>query len=472
MNARMIRILPIATLIGVLAACSQPVKQLPGDMQASWVDAEHQPTAADEAALTWWKAFGDATIDRLVDLAQRRNLDLRVAEARVREVRAQRRAALANLGPQVDVAVDAQRLRGLRSGSSDETTVLEDTALAGVSASWEVDLFGRVRSAARAADAELRAVQADRDGVRLALVAEVIRNYLELRLYQVQTELSLRNAQAQEETVRITRARFNEGFASRLDLERTLAALRTTRAQIPQSRELAESARHRLVLLTASTPETLNELLPQSTANPGDLPDSDAESVLLTPADVIARRPDVQAAQRRLVAAAEQRNVAAALRYPRITLAGLLGVEDERVEDLLDPGTRTYSIGAGLLAPLIDFGRIRAAIDAADAIQEQAYLTYEQTARTALQEAQTALVLYTQGKLRQRELAQAAESARRAAELARRQYTAGALSLLEVLDAERSVYAVELDAAQATADVSIRLVNVYRSMGLMPPDGD
>jgi outer membrane protein TolC len=184
---------------------------------------------------------------------------------------------------------------------------------------------------------------------------------------------------------------------------------------------------------------------------------------------VIARRPDVQAAQRRLIAAAEQRNVAAALRYPRITLAGLLGVEGARVEDLLDSGTRTYSVSAGLLAPLIDFGRIRAAIDAADAIQEQAYLSYELTARTALQETQTALVLYTQGKLRQRELAQAAESARRAAELARRQYTAGALSLLEVLDAERSVYAVELEAAQATADVSIRLVNVYQSLGLVPP---
>jgi outer membrane protein TolC len=172
-----------------------------------------------------------------------------------------------------------------------------------------------------------------------------------------------------------------------------------------------------------------------------------------------------------LIAAAEQRNVAAALRYPRITLAGLIGVQDNRVSDLLDTGTRTWSVSGGLLAPLIDFGRIRAAIDAADAVQEQAYLTYELTARTALQETQTALVLYTQGKLRQQELAQAAESARRAAQLARRQYTAGALSLLEVLDAERSVYAVELDAAQATANVSIRLVNVYQSMGLVPPTG-
>ncbi|MBL8271054.1 efflux transporter outer membrane subunit [Steroidobacter sp.] len=468
MNSRMLCRVSSVVALAVLAACSQPVKQLPGDLQSTWVDEQRATTVADDASLTWWKAFDDVAIDQLVDLAQQRNLDLRVAEARVREVRAQRRAALANLAPQIDASVDGERSRSRRTGST--TSEIQDSATAGATASWEIDLFGRLRAESRAADAELRAVQADRDGVRLALIAEVIRNYLDYRLYQVQTELSVRNAQAQEETVRITQARFNEGFASRLDLERTVSSLRTTRAQIPQSRELAESARYRLILLTASAPEALSPLLPASTELSA-LPDSDAESVLLTPADVIAHRPDVRAAERRLIVAAEQRNVAAALRYPRITLAGLIGVEDERVSDLLDTGTRTWSVSGGLLAPLIDFGRIRAAIDAADAVQEQAYLTYEQTARTALQETQTALVLYTQGKLRQQELTQAAESARRAAQLARRQYTAGALSLLEVLDAERSVYSVELDAAQATADVSIRLVNVYESMGLVPPAG-
>jgi NodT family efflux transporter outer membrane factor (OMF) lipoprotein len=463
------RAMSAVALGGVLAACSAPVKPLPQDLQSSWVDEQRATTVADAAALTWWKAFDDSIIDQLVDLAQQRNLDLRVAEARVREVRAQRRAALANLAPEIDASVGADRSRARRQGS--DTTAIQDGASAAAVASWEIDLFGRLSAVARAARAELQAAQADRDGVRLTLIAEVIRNYLEFRLYQVQTELSLRNAQAQQETVRITQARFNQGMASRLDLERTVSALRTTQAQIPQSRELAESARYRLILLTASTPDALNPLLPTSTSDPGALPDSDAERVLLTPADVIARRPDVQAAERRLIAAAEQRNVAAALRYPRITLAGLIGVEDNRVGDLLDNGSRTWSVSAGLLAPLIDFGRIRAAIDAADAVQEQAYLTYEQTARTALQETQTALVLYTQGKLRQQELSQAADSARRAAQLARRQYTAGALSLLEVLDAERSVYAVELNAAQATADVSIRLVNVYESMGLVPPTG-
>jgi multidrug efflux system outer membrane protein len=172
MSARLVSLGAVACL---LAACSQPVKQLPDDLQGSWVDAEHGTTTADAAALTWWKAFDDATIDALVEMAQQRNLDLRVAEARVREVRAQRRATVANLAPQIDATIDGQRNSGRRSGFGSEA-VIEDTATAGASASWEIDLFGRLRAESRAANAELGAAQADRDGVRLTLIAEVVRN--------------------------------------------------------------------------------------------------------------------------------------------------------------------------------------------------------------------------------------------------------------------------------------------------------
>lgn len=450
-------------LVAMLAACaSVPVRELPqAQLQNTWSSAPAELAASEATALAWWNNFHDPVLDQLIELAQDRNLDLRLAEARIREARAQRNTTHANLLPQIDGSVQVER-------GVDSRNIATDTASVGGIASWEFDVFGRLRSEARAADAESQATEADRDAVRLALLAEVARSYVELRMFQVQTDLSIRNAQAQEETVRITRARFAQGMGSRLDVERTLATLRTTRAQIPQSRELAEAARHRLVLLVASTPAMLASLLPETPSQPPALPDSDALSVLLTPTQVIAQRPDVRAAERRLIAAAELHNVARALRYPRISLAGLLGVGDDRVGELLSSGTRTWSAGAGILTPLFDFGRIRAAIDAADARQEQAYLAYELTARTALQEAQTALVLYTEGKLRQQELAQAVESARTAARLARRQYVEGTLSLLEVLDAERSVYAAELDSAQATAEVSIRLVSVYQTLGIVP----
>ncbi|HVK54388.1 MAG TPA: efflux transporter outer membrane subunit, partial [Burkholderiales bacterium] len=334
----------------------------------------------------------------------------------------------------------------------------------GLDASWEVDVFGRVRNQVRAAEADVQAAQADRDGVRVALLAEVARTYVEYRLYQAQTDIAQRTAAAEEGTVRITRARFEQGMSNRMELERTVSALAVTRAQIPQARTLADSARYRLAYLLASTPETLSIAL--SAEKP--MPDSDPLRVLLAPTDVLALRPDVRAAQQRLVSAGQLREAAAALRYPRITLAGLLGVESGEVSDLLKSGSRTWSVGAGLLAPLFDFGRIRAAIDVADAQQEQAYLSYERTIRTALQETQTAIVSYTQGVVRQKEWAQAVQSSRIAANLARRQYMEGTLSLLEVLDAERSLYVAELGWAQATADVSIRLVTVYKTMGIAP----
>lgn len=453
----------LAVAVTAASCGSVPVQKLPqAQLQSSWSGEPIEAAGGPDAPLAWWNSFHDPVLDRLIEMTQAQNLDLRLADARIREARAQRSGTRADLLPQFDASVQSQR-------SFDRNGTTLDTASATAAVSWELDVFGRLRSQARAAGADLQAAEADRDAVRLTLLAEVAQSYIEYRMFHVQTELAERNAQAQEDTVRITRARFQQGMGSRLDLERTLATLRTTRAQVPQSRELAESARHRLVLLTASTPETLAKLLPEVEAEPAKLPDSDALSVLLTPTQIIGQRPDVRAAERRLAAAAEINNAARALRYPQISLAGLLGVGDDKVGDLLSSGNRIWSAGGGMLAPLFDFGRIRATIDTADARQEQAYLAYERTARTALQEAQTALVLYTEGKLRQQELAQAAESARTAARLARRQYAEGTLSLLEVLDAERSVYAAELDSAQATAAVSIRLVGVYQTMGIVPP---
>lgn len=448
-------------LSALIAACSHAPRQelAAAELQQSWSDAPANAVAPADAA--WWRTFHDPALDQLIALAQTRNLDLRLAEARVREARALRAGAVASLWPQLDAAADFSRGRSTQNAGATRS----DASL-GASVSWELDLFGRLRSEQRAALAELQASEADRDAVRLTLLAEVARSYLEYRLYRTQHELTVKTAQAQESTLRITQARFKQGMGNRLDVERAISLLANTRAQVPQAQELAEAAFHRLVLLTAGTPDGLAALLP---AGAQALPDSDLQSVLLTPTQVLSQRPDVRAAERRLLAASESRGAAEALRYPQLNLSALIGLESDDVGELLAHGTRSWSFGAGLLAPLFDFGRIRAAIDVADARQQQAWLGYERSVRTALQEAQTALVRYTQGKLRQAELSTSVAAARNAATLARRQYTAGALSLLDVLDAERSLYEAELAWSQATAEVSLRLVSLYQTMGVVPP---
>ncbi|WP_224366254.1 efflux transporter outer membrane subunit [Hyalangium versicolor] len=449
-----------AFLLVTGCASSAPTKLPTAELQADW---ESAPAAARSASIdaAWWHTFSDPVLDGLIAEAERRNLDLRIADARIREVRALRKGARAELFPQVNGTAGISH--GRTVGSDEART----SGSLGLEASWEADIFGRLRGEVRAADADWVATVADRDGVRLTLVAEVARAYLEYRLYQAQHTIAQANAKASEETLRIARARFEQGVSSRLDVERALTTRGQTRASVAQIAELAESSRHRLVLLLATTPAELGKLLPES----GPLPAASALSVLLTPTEVIGLRPDVRAAEARLLAAIARREAAEALRYPRITLGSMLGLQSgSETTAFLSGGSLIWSIGANLLAPLLDFGRIRATIDAADAKQEQAYLSYELTARTGLQEVQTALILYTQGEVRRGELAAATESARAAAELARRQYGAGTLSLLEVLDAERTLYGLELQAAEATADVSLRLVRLYQTMGLMPPN--
>ncbi len=463
-SARLIRLSALVAGASLAAACtSVPVQTLPTqELQNEWLASDLPAVASADRQLAWWQGFHDPALDQLIELAEQRNLDVRRVEAQLREARAQQRAAGAERAPQFDAAIGAERFTSLQQRNT-------ELGSAAIVASWELDVFGRLRQQARAAQADLQASAADLEAVRLALYAQIARTYLEYRLNQVQAALTLRNAQTQEETVRITRARFEEGMASRLDLERTLSTLRTTRAQMFPAREQAEGARLMLALLTASTPDDIAAIV-APTAGAPTLPKSDALQVLLGPLQVIEHRPDVQAAAQRLNAAVHRHQATRALRLPQISLGGLLGIADNELGEWLNGGTRTWSVSAGILAPLLDFGRIRAAIDIADARQEQAYLDYEATARGALQEAQTALVRYAEGAQRQQELDLAAQSARTAADLARRQYVAGTLSLLEVLDAERSLYLVELQSSQATADVALRLVTVYQTLGVMPSE--
>ncbi|MBI1180238.1 MAG: efflux transporter outer membrane subunit [Alphaproteobacteria bacterium] len=463
------RLLVLAAAIALAACAGAPKKpQPPADLQQSWQDAPAGATTAALPPKAWWQDFHDPVLDRLISVAEARNLDLRLAEGRLLEARALARAARAELFPEPTGSVGADRSRTrTRSQGGARTPSTENTFDLSVGATWEADLFGRLASEARAAGADVTASEADRDAVRLTLLADVADAYIELRLYQALADLASKNADAQGGTVRITRARYEQGMSSRLDVERTEAQLATTRATLPQAREQAETARYRLALLLAVSPDELTETLPAT----GPLPQADALAVLAGPVQVVAQRPDVRAAESRLVAAAGRVTAAQALRYPQISLSAMLGVESNHVSELFSPGTRVWSVGAGLLAPLFDFGRISAAIDAADARQQQALAGYELAVRTALQEAQTAIVLYTQGAIRQQELTRAATAARRAADLAHRQYREGTLSLLEVLDAERTLYDAETESAQATADVSLRLVAVYRTMGVVPPHG-
>jgi NodT family efflux transporter outer membrane factor (OMF) lipoprotein len=453
----------LAAALGAGCAGVSSTLPHPPAVQEAWEDPP-QVRGKLPADGAWWTSFGDPALDRLVALADQGNLDLRIAGARIREARANRAGAGASLFPQLTGSGGATVERTLAGtpGTPPPPYTL------GVSASWEADVFGRLRREADAQEALVLGSTAEAEAVRLTLVAEVVQTYVEYRLAQAQRDIAARNAEAAAETLRIGRLRFEQGLGSRLDVERPTAALAETRAQVASAVERAGSARHRLALLLATTPAALAEILPAA----GPLPEMDPVAVLLTPTDVISRRPDVQAAGHAFVAAAARKEAAEALRWPRITLAASVGLDAGSAGSAAFlPWSAIGSLTAGLLAPIFDFGRIRAGIDAADARQEQASLEYERVARAAVNDVQTAVVSYAQGVVRRDELSTAAAAARAAGELARKQYAEGTISLLEVLDAERAQRDNELTWSQATADVSLRAVRLYQAMGIIAPRG-
>ena len=436
-------------------------------VQTQWEQVpEGVATSGALSSQPWWSVFHDPMLDRLMSLGLENNLDLRQARARILQARAQSLGAKAALWPDITASFAETYSRSPLVAAGAPAS----SFTAALNASWTVDLFGEQRNQARAAQAALQATEFDRDDTRITLVAQIATNYLQYRLFQLQYAISIRSAQSQAEVVRITRLRFEQGAASRLDLEQVVSQLAVTRAAVPQAFEQADAARNSLIALLASTPEALAQELPPSVmvADP-KLPRGDPVEVLLTPAQLIERRPDIQAAGFRLVSASANLKSALAQRYPQLTLGGLFGSASTAVSQLMTPGSAARGFDYALTLPLFDFGRIRAAIDAADAQQLEAYLTYEQTVRGALQATQTAIVMYAQGVLREKQMSTALDSARTAARLARTQYQAGALALLNVLIAEQAEYNTELMWSEAAAAVAERLVTLYQTMGVLPP---
>ncbi|MBA1246274.1 TolC family protein [Pseudomonas luteola] len=403
--------------------------------------------------LRWWEGFQDPALDRLVTLALDNNLDLKSAIQRIREQRALRRQSSSALFP---------ILRG--TGSAEASHNASDGAdrsyLYGVDLTWEIDLFGRLRAQTRAAEANMQATAADYQALRVSLVADVISTYLRYRLAREEETIAQQAADNQQQTANITRIRFKGGTASGFDVERLEAQVNITRATIPAAREQAESSRYGLAYLLNRDQTEIDSILAQAVTPKQPLM-PDVTALMALPATSLRNRPDVYATELRLQASTAELDAAKALRYPQLTLGALVGFEQ-------GSGTPAWSISGQVFQPLVNFGQIRAAIEASDARQQQAWLTYQAALLQALREVRSALASYGQGMERQQLLALATHSAANARALARHQYEAGTVSLIEVLDAERVYFDARLDQVQATTDVLLKWTEIFRTLGLSP----
>jgi len=424
----------------------------------SWSQlAEANPALVTNASAAvehdWWRHFGDPTLDALVVEALAGNKSLQIAAARVEEARANRGIARASLFPEITGGASASRgNQGFLTG--DRTLNLAE---ASIDASWEADLFGRNQARTAAAGAILQSEEAAAQAVRVALLAEVARNYFDLRNYERQIVLTEQNLETQRMTLSLTQAQLQGGVSSDFDVQRTAAQVSTTEALLPVLRQAHDAAVNRLNILLGVPPGTRNAVL----AAPQELRPLDARVLVAAPATVLAVRPDVRAAERRFAASISAKDAATADLFPTISLTAFFGLQGASGV----AGATPWGIGAGLLQPILNFGRIESQIDAADARQRQAFLDYQRTVLEALENMETALSSYLRETTRNVSLSAAVAQDRRAADLARQQYTNGFTSLLDVLVAERDLLAAEANQAASDANLRKNLVAIYTAAG-------
>jgi outer membrane protein, multidrug efflux system len=430
-----------------------------------------EPLAGGETNSTmetakWWTNFNDSELDSLVGRAVRSSLDLRIAQARVREARAQYGIASADLWPIVDASGSYARAlesrhQPLLSSISKRTPFENNVYQAGFDASWEIDVFGGKRRARQAAGAQVSASEFGRRDVLITLLGDVARNYVDLRGYQQRLAIANENIEAQEKTLAITRDRFAKGLSRDLDVQQASTVLATTRAEVPTLESSVQTATHRLEVLLGQQPGTLQAELSERSAIPMQQP----QVPVGLPSELLLRRPDIRRAERELAAATANIGVAKADLFPKFFLTGAAGFESVSASDWFTSGSKFWSIGPTMQWRIFDAGRIRANIKVQNARQEEALAAYEQTVLTAFEDVENGLVFYAKEQVRRRSLQDAVVSSQKSLETADKLYTNGLADFLSVLDAERSLYQAQDALVQSDRTISANLISLYKALG-------
>jgi NodT family efflux transporter outer membrane factor (OMF) lipoprotein len=415
--------------------------------------------AADTNLLErWWTVFNDPVLSDLVERASAGNLDLRQAQARVREARALRGMAKAGLFPTVGANASASRTKSSKEAGSGQTSDFYTTSL---DASWELDLFGGKRRSLESATATWQAAQESLRDVQVSLLAEVALNYVEVRSYQELLSITESNVLTRIETYDITRWRREAGLTIQLDEDQAKQSLEQVRAQLPTLRTSLAQAKYRLAVLLGQPPGALRDLL----AEGQPVPSAPVGVAVGMPADLLRRRPDVRSAERQLAAQTAQIGVAKAQFYPSFSLAGTLGLESLEYANLYSASARAAQGLAKAAWTIFDGGSIRQNIKLQTAKQEAALSFYESTVLTALQDVESALVAYANEQTRRDSLSAAMQAGGSAFELARFQYNSGLVSFQTVLDTQQSLLSTQDQLAVSQAKVTSNLIGLYKALG-------
>jgi multidrug efflux system outer membrane protein len=419
------------------------------------------PTEAGEISnIAWWDQFQDPVLSDLVRTALANNKDLEIATANVDQAAAQYGIVHSAEFPQLSAGATAER-QGLSKttalGSSSGRGQFNDFGV-NLSASFELDVWGRLRRASESARASLLASEQGRGTVVLTVVTAVASGYIQLRALDRQLEIAQRTSQSLGEAARLQRVRFEEGAVPASDYQQAESQYREAVARVPElEREIAQQENFLSVLLGR---------------NPGSIARGRHIDALLfpavpegLPASLLERRPDIRQAEQNLIAANADIGVAKAAYFPDISLTALLGLESAQLSDLFKGPSKVWSFGAGVLQPIFNAGRIRSQVAQAEALQRQALHTYEKSIISAFQDVENALIDRTKfGQVRE-EQAKNVEALRSFRDLADLRYREGATIYLEVANAEQSLFNAQLAYVATQAQLFQSYANLYKAMG-------
>jgi len=438
----------------------------------AWHEIEEAQVAATTRAelARWWRAFQDPTLEALVGRAIEGNLDLKIAAARVVEARAGRGIAASRALPQVDASAAYSRAQRSEAVPPFKSTApagspfgprTQNAFEGGFDASWEIDVFGGVRRDEEAAVAQVQAAVEGQRDVLVTIVADVARNYIELRGTQHRIEILDATLASQRDSRDLARARFDAGLGSELDVSRAEGLVDATASERPELERLVRQAIEALRVLLGGD---AGELTPGLEA-PARMPPLPPEIPATLPSELLSRRPDLRRAERELATATARIGVATADLFPRFSILGSFGRRSEDAADLGSGSSQFWSIAPGVRWPIFSGGRIRANIRVQEARQEQALRQYEKAMLVAVEEVENALSAHMRELRRQADLDASVVANRRSLELATERYTGGIESFLSVLDAQRSLYAAQDLLVQSESSAAVRLIALYKALG-------
>jgi NodT family efflux transporter outer membrane factor (OMF) lipoprotein len=455
-----------------LAACTVgPDYTAPKTELAPFHNAAYVTSAQGQSAPPldrWWTGFNDPMLVKVVQRALNQNLDLDAALARVRQARATASGSSAQLLPTVDLGASTtyehQSLNGAFGSVANGSPGFHRDGhedVVGPSASWEIDLFGGLRRQAKAADEEAQAAEAEQLGTRVTVAADTADAYLQVRGYQARLAVTADQITTDEHLVELVRNRFASGAATDREIAQAEALLKQAHASVPPLRLALEQQLNRLDVLMGAQPGTYARDL----ATVRDIPSIPAIPGDQQPIDVLRRRPDIIAAERRLAASNEQIGAAISDYYPKISLSGALGFDSLNTNRLVTANAFQALGGGALRWRLFDFGKVDAEVAQAKGANAEALTVYRQSVLRAAEDVEDSLAGLAQTQAHVVELQDEVQSLIKARDLAVQAYQAGSITLTDVLNADSQLLTAQDQVDANRADAARAAVGVFRSLG-------